>query len=128
MIKSVLNPDGTVALSIGEASLSFTAQELEQQIERLGRIRSQMPEQVPAEPPLIETVIFNPAYNVRTDNMTKASLLSLRHGGFGWLHFEISPQETLNMKRTWTDIVRKLGLEMRTDPYEGPERRLTKPH
>lgn len=128
MIKSALNADGTVALSIGNESLSFTAQELEEQIERLGRIRSQMKEQVPSDPPLIETVIFNPAYSVRTDNMTKASLLSLRHGGFGWLHFEISPQETLNMKRTWIDIVRKLGLEMSSDMYEGPERRLSKPH
>lgn len=128
MIKSILNPDGSVALSIGKESLSFTAQELEEQIERLGRIRAQMHEKVSSEPALIETVIFNPVYNVRTDSMTKACLFSVRHAGYGWLHFEFSPQEAINLKKIWTSIIKKLGLEIYTELYEGPERRLTKPH
>jgi hypothetical protein len=128
MFKSKLNPDGTVELSLGGQSVSLTTPELEEQIERLARVRSQMKEPVPEEPPIIESVVFNPAYAIRTDNMTKASLLRLRHGGFGWLNFELPPQEALNMKRTWTDIVYKLGLDATIGMYEGPERRTAKPH
>ena len=128
MFKSKLNPDGTAELSLGGESVSLTACELEEQIERLARVRSQMNEPVPEEPPIIETVVFNPAYAIRTDNMTKASLLRLRHGGFGWLNFELPPQEALNMKKTWTDIVYKLGLDAAAGMYEGPERRAAKPH
>lgn len=128
MFKSRLNQDGTVELSVGDTSVSLTARELDEQIERLARIRSQMQDQVPVEPPLVESVIFNPAYAIRTDNMTKASLLRLRHGGFGWLNFELPPQEALNMRRTWTDIVYKLGLDAAAGSYDGPERRMSKLH
>jgi hypothetical protein len=128
MLTSRLNQDGTVELSVGGESISLTARELDEQIERLARIRSQMEEKVPVEPPLVESVIFNPAYAIRTDNMTKASLLRLRHGGFGWLNFELPPQEALNMRRVWIDIVFKLGLDTVSGSYEGPERRLHKLH
>lgn len=128
MLTSRLNEDGTVELSVGGESVSLTARELDQQIERLARIRSQMKEPVPVEPPLVESVVFNPAYAIRTDNMTKASLLRLRHGGFGWLNFELPPQEALNMRRAWIDIVYKLGLDTVSGAYEGPERRLNKLH
>jgi hypothetical protein len=128
MLKSRLNQDGTVELSIGGESVSLTAGEMDEQIERLARVRSQMNEPVPHQPPLIETVVFNPEYAIRTDNMTKASLLRLRHGGFGWLNFELPPQEALNMKRTWSDIVYKLGLDTSSEGYDGPERRMPKPH
>lgn len=128
MLTSRLNEDGTVELSVGGESVSLTARELDQQIERLARIRSQMKEQVPVEPPLVESVVFNPAYAIRTDNMTKASLLRVRHGGFGWLNFELPPQEALNMRRAWIDIVYKLGLDTVSGAYEGPERRLNKLH
>jgi len=127
MLKSNMNPDGTVTLSLGNESKSFTAQELDEQIERLARIRSQMEEKVPNDPPLIESVVFNPSYSIRTDHMTRASLLRIRHGGFGWLNFELPPQEALNMRRMWTDIVNKLGLDPSVGIYEGPERR-SKPH
>jgi len=128
MLKSKLNPDGTVSLSINDESMSFTASELEEQMERLARIRSQMGEKVPEEPPLIESVVFNPQYSIRTDHMTKASLLRIRHGGFGWLNFELPPQEALNMRRMWIDIVSRLGLDASSGVYEGPERRSSKPH
>ena len=126
MLTSKLNQDGTVELSVGGESISLTARELDEQIARLARVRSQMEEKVPVEPPLVESVIFNPAYAIRTDNMTKASLLRLRHGGFGWLNFELPPQEALNMRRVWIDIVFKLGLDTVSGNYEGPERRLNK--
>jgi hypothetical protein len=87
-----------------------------------------MNEQVPDEPPLIESVVFIPAYAIRTDNMTKASLLRLRHGGFDWLNLELPPQEALNMKRTWINIVYKLGLDASSGEYGDPERRTTKLH
>jgi hypothetical protein len=128
MLTSKLNQDGTVELSVGGESISLTARELDEQIARLARVRSQMEEKVPVEPPLVESVIFNPAYAIRTDNMTKASLLRLRHGGFGWLNFELPPQEALNMRRVWIDIVFKLGLDTVSGNYEGPERRLNKLH
>lgn len=128
MLKPKLNDDGTVALSIGSESTSFSAQELDEQIARLARIRAQMAEKVPEKPPVVETVIFNPQYFIRTDNMTKAALLSVRHGGLGWLNFELPPQEVLNMRRTWTDIVDKLGLDPSSSHYDGPERRSSKPH
>jgi hypothetical protein len=128
MLKPILNDDGTVDLSIGNESLSFTAQELDEQIARLARIRGQMAEKIPEKPPMVETVIFNPQYFIRTDNMTKAALLSVRHGGFGWLNFELPPQEVLNMRRTWSDIVDKLGLDPSSSLYDGPERRSSKPH
>lgn len=128
MLKSKLNADGTVELSIGTESVSLNASEMDEQIERLARVRSQMAEQVPEQPPLIQSVVFNPIYAIRTDNMTKASLLRVRHGGFGWLNFEMPPQEALNMKKAWTDIVYKLALDAAPGGYEGPERRTTKPH
>lgn len=128
MLKPTLNDDGTVDLSIGNESLSFTARELDEQIARLARIRAQMAEKIPEKPPVVETVIFNPQYFIRTDNMTKAALLSVRHGGFGWLNFELPPQEVLNMRRTWADIVDKLGLDPSSSLYDGPERRSSKPH
>lgn len=128
MIKVKLNPDGTVALSIGDESISLTALEMDEQLARLARVRAQMNEQIPLEPPVIETVVFNPAYAIRTDNMTKASLLRLRHGGYGWINFELPPQEALNMKRMWADIVERLGLESAGGGYLGPERRVSRPH
>jgi hypothetical protein len=128
MLKPKLNDDGTVDLSIGTESVSLTAQELDEQIARLARIRSQMTEKVPEKPPLVETVVFNPQYFIRTDNMTKAALLSIRHGGLGWINFELPPPEVLNMRRTWTDIVDKLGLDPSSGSYEGPERRAQKLH
>ncbi len=109
-------------------SVSLTAREMDEQIERLARVRSQMSEPVPDEPPLVESVVFNPVYVIRMDHMTKACLLRLRHGGFGWLNFELPPQEALNMKRTWSEIVYKLALETPSTAYDGPERRSTKPH
>jgi hypothetical protein len=128
MLKLKMNPDDTVELSLDGQSISLTAREMDEQIERLARVRSQMNEPVSEEPPLIESVVFNPAYAIRTDSMTRASLLRLRHGGFGWLNFELPPQEALNMKKTWTDIVYKLGLDVSGGGYEGPERRIAKPH
>ena len=128
MLKSKLNADGTVELALGAESMCLSASEMDEQIERLARIRAQMAEQVPQQPPLVQTVIFNPVYAVRTDNMTKASLLRLRHGGFGWLNFELPPREALNMKRVWAEIVDKLALEAAAGDYQGPERRNTKPH
>jgi hypothetical protein len=128
MLKPTLNDDGTVNLSLGDETITLTSQELEEQIERLARIRAQLSTQVPNDPPMVETVVYNPQYRVRTDNMTKASLLSVRHGGYGWMHFELSPQEALNMKKIWIDIVNKLGLEVSTENYEGPERRSAKLH
>ena len=128
MLKSRLNADGTVELSIDTESVSLTAPEMDEQIERLARVRAQMAEQVPEQPPLIQSVVFNPAYAIRTDNMTKASLLRVRHGGFGWLNFELPPQEALNMKTAWADIVYKLALDASPGGYEGPERRSAKPH
>ena len=128
MFKPKLNDDGTVDLSIGSESMSFTAQELDEQIARLARIRAQLPESVPEKPPAIETVVFNPQYFIRTDSMTKAALLSVRHGGLGWLNFELPPREVLNMRTTWADIVDKLGLDPSSNPYDGPDRRSAKPH
>lgn len=128
MLIPKLNDDGTVDLSIGAESISYTAQALDEQIARLARIRSQMAEKVPEKPPVIETVVFNPSYFIRTDNMTKAALLSVRHGGLGWINFELPPQEVLNMRRTWTDIVDKLGLDPSSSQYDGPERRSAKLH
>ena len=128
MLRPKLNDDGTIVLSIGTESLSLNAQELDEQIARLARIRSQLPEKVSEKPPLVETVVFNPQYFIRTDNMTKAALLSIRHGGLSWLNFELPPQEVLNMKRTWADIVDKLGLDPTPSFYDGTERRSAKPH
>ena len=127
MLKARLNQDGTVELSIGDASVSLSEREVDEQIERLARIRSQMAQQVPTQPPLVESVVFNPIYAIRTDSMTKASLLRLRHAGFGWLNFELPPPEALNMKRVWAEIVYKLALETPATAYDGPERR-SKPH
>jgi hypothetical protein len=128
MLKSKLNPDDTITLSMGNESMSFTAQELDEQIESLARVRAQMNEKVPDQPSLIEDVVINPSYLIRTDNITKASLLSIRHGGLGWLNFELPPQEALSMRRMWTEIVSKLGLDPSQTFYDGPERRSTTLH
>jgi hypothetical protein len=128
MLKSTLNSDGTIALAIGDESMSFTAQELEEQIAHLARLRAQMSDKVAAEPPPVEFVAVNPGYSVRTDSLSKASLLRIRHGGYGWLNFELPPQEALHMKRMWNDIVQKLGLDPPEDLYSGPERRRSQLH
>ncbi len=127
MPTSSLNADGTVELAIGAESVALDAPAMDELIERLARVRAQMAEQVPEQPPLVQTVVFNPAYAIRIDHMTKAALLRVRHGGFGWLNFELPPQEALNMKRSWIDIVYKLALEAPAGDYQGPERR-AKPH
>ncbi len=115
-------------LSIGDESISLTAPEMDAQIEYLAKLRAQMRDRVPDAPPPIHTVISNPAYSIRTDSMTKAALLRLRHEGYGWLNFELPPLETINMRKTWSDIVFKLGLDVAYGEYEGPERRVNKPH
>ena len=84
-----------------------------------------MPDKVVVEAPPIKFVTVNPDYVVRTDNLTKTSLLRIRDGGYGWLNFELPPQEALHMKRMWSDIVRRLGLDPQEDFYGGPERRRT---
>jgi hypothetical protein len=38
MVKSGLNPDGTVELSVGSESVSLTAREMDEQIQRLARV------------------------------------------------------------------------------------------
>jgi hypothetical protein len=124
MLTSQLNPDGTALLSIGAESVTLNAHELDQQLLHLARLRSQMAERVPEQPPAVESVVFNPAYAIRTDNLTKASLLRLRHEGFGWLNFELPSQEVVNMKKAWTSIVYKLALDVASGAYEGPERRM----
>lgn len=128
MLTSELNPDGTARLSIGTESVTLDAHELDQQIMRLARLRAQMSERVPDQPPAVESVVFGPAYAIRTDNLTKACLLRLRHEGFGWLNFELPSQEVVNMKKAWTSIVYKLALDVATGAYNGPERRVSKPH
>lgn len=127
MLNTKLNNDGTVSLTLGEESVSLNAAELDRQIELLARARAQMSEKFPEEPPRIESVIVNPLYTVRTDNVTKASLLRIRHAGYGWLNFELPSQEALNMKKMWKAIVDKLDLDPYADIYQGPERR-SKPH
>jgi hypothetical protein len=127
MLKPRLNADGTITLFMDNESMSFTAKELDEQIESLGHARAQMSEQVPKEAPLIKSVVINPRYFIRIDNVTKASLLSLRHDGFGWLNFELPAQEVLNMQRMWNDIVSKLDLDS-SDFYTETENPSTKPH
>jgi hypothetical protein len=128
MLKSTINPDGTATLAIGNESTTLTAQELEEQIALLAKLRSQMTEKVDVNPPPVQRVTVNPSYAVRTDKLSKASLLRIRHGGYGWLNFELPPGEVLHMKRMWNDIVHSLGLDPPEDYYEGPERRRSRPH
>ncbi|MDB5821678.1 MAG: hypothetical protein JWR21_382 [Herminiimonas sp.] len=128
MIKSTLNQDGTARLSIGTEEVVLTPRELERQIAELASIRARMLDSVPSEAPYIENVVQQPIYALRTDRVTCASLLSLRHPGFGWIHFELAAKDALVMRRMWTEIVSKLDLEPAVGSYDGPERRTSKPH
>lgn len=128
MLKSKINPDGTATIAIGDAVLTLTALELEEQIAALAKLRSQMADKVEINPPPVQRVTVNPSYAVRTDKLSKASLLRIRHGGYGWLNFELPPGEVLHMKRMWSDIVHSLGLDPPEDYYDGPERRKSRPH
>jgi hypothetical protein len=128
MLKTKLNADGTVDLELGKESTSLTAVEVDQLLEGLGRVRAQMQEKIPEAPPAIEAVVINPAYTVRTDNQTKASLLRIRHSGFGWLNFEIPSHEILNMKKMWKSIADKLDLDSYSDFYEAGRGHSEKPH
>lgn len=123
MLESTQNPDGTITLSIGDASISLTAAELDEQIAQLAQLRARVPDKVPLEAPPVGAITVNPGYGVRVDSLSKACLLRIRHGGLGWLNFELPPQEVLHMKRMWNDIVQKLGLDPPDDLYTGPERR-----
>ena len=128
MIETKLNADGTISLTIGNETIYLNANELDRQIASLARMRAQMKEAIPEEPTPIETVIVNPSYMVRTDNVTKASLLRIRHGGFGWLNFELPSTEAVNMKQMWKAIVEKLDIDPVNDLYGVPERNLPKLH
>lgn len=128
MLEPKLNIDGTVDLEVGSEAVSLTAAELDQLLEHLARLRAQMQEKVPEDPPAIHGVVFNPAYTVRTDNQSKASLLRIRHSGFGWLNFEIPSHEILNMKKMWKTIAERLDLEVYSDYYEAGRRHTDKPH
>ncbi len=128
MLEPKLNADGTVSLGAGDETISLSAAELDQLLERLARVRSQMMEKVPEDPPAIQGVVSNPAYMVRTDNQTKASLLRIRHSGFGWLNFEIPSHEILNMKKMWKTIVDNLELDPYAEFYESGRQPTGRPH
>lgn len=128
MLNGKLNADGTAQLTLDDASANFTASELEQAMQTLSMLRARMPEPVPDSFSQVDTVYFNPVYTVRLDRESKACLLSLRHGGFGWLHFELPTQEVLNMRTMWNHIVDRMDLEPPAGLYDGPERRRAKPH
>jgi hypothetical protein len=128
MLEPKLNADGTVSLGDEDGAISLSAAELDQLLERLARVRSQMTEKIPQEPPAVQGVVANPAYMVRTDNQTKASLLRIRHSGFGWLNFEIPSHEIINMKKMWKAIVDKLELDPYSEFYESERRPTDKPH
>jgi hypothetical protein len=128
MIKSSLNQDGTARLVIGTEEVVLTPRELERQIAELASIRAQMLDAVPPEASYIENVVRQPIYTLRTDRETCASLMSFRHPGYGWIHFELAAKDALVMRRMWSEIVSKLDLEPAVGSYEGPERRNPKPH
>ncbi|MGV3741888.1 MAG: hypothetical protein ACO1NO_06230 [Burkholderiaceae bacterium] len=128
MLEPKLNADGSVSLGDGDGAISLSAAELDQLLERLARVRSQMTEKIPEQPPAVQGVVSNPAYMVRTDNQTKASLLRIRHSGFGWLNFEIPSHEILNMKKMWKTIVDKLELDPYSEFYESGRAPIDKPH
>lgn len=115
MMNAKLNPDGTVKLSIGNESINLTASSLDNHIVLLTAIRANMAEKHPEEPPPVQEVVVNPAYRMRTDKITKACLLRIRHEGLGWLNFELPPQEALNMRRIWNSVVERLELEPESD-------------
>ncbi|MES2537566.1 MAG: hypothetical protein V4632_17035 [Pseudomonadota bacterium] len=115
-------------LAIGDESISLTAQELEEQMAHLAQLRASMMDRVPVEPPPIGKVMVDPRYAVRTESLTKTCLLRMRHDGYGWLDFELPPQEALHMKKMWIDIVHSLGLDPPEESYNGPERRKSRPH
>lgn len=128
MIDTRLNRDGSATLRLGNEEVTLSAAELSRQIDALATLRAQMLDTVPTEIPAIVEVVPRPAYAIRTDRVTRDSLLSLRHPGLGWLHFELGPEDALTMRRMWTDIVMKLGLDPVPGVYDGPERRGQKPH
>jgi hypothetical protein len=128
MLKTKLNADGTVDLELGSESASLTATEVDRLLEGLAQMRAQMHEKIPEAPPVIQGVVFNPAYTVRTDKQTKASLLRIRHAGFGWLNFEIPSHEILNMKKMWKSVADKLELDTYSDFYETGRGPSEKPH
>jgi hypothetical protein len=111
MISAKMNGDESVTLSLNGESTEMTASELDEQIAHLASLRAKLGERVPDDPPQIEEVVINPSYRVRVDRETKASLLRIRHAGYGWLNFEIGPQEALNMKCVWEAIVIRLELD-----------------
>jgi hypothetical protein len=128
MLKTKLNADGTVDLELENEAASLTAADVDRLLEGLARVRAQMQEKIPEAPPAIHGVVFNPSYTVRTDNQTKASLLRIRHSGFGWLNFEIPSHEILNMKKMWKSVADKLELDTYSDFYEAGRGHSEKPH
>jgi hypothetical protein len=127
-INGKLKENGQVEIAFDERTLTFTAEELDQALQKLAELRSRLPELVPQEQPPVDLVYFNPVYKVRLDRETKACLLSLRHGGFGWLNFELPTPEVLNMRTMWNHIVDRMDLEPAVGMYDGPERRRDRPH
>lgn len=111
MINAKMNGDELITLSLNDETTDMTASELDKQIALLASLRAKMAEGVPENPPQIEEVVIHPHYRVRVDKETKASLLRIRHAGYGWLNFEIAPQEAMNMKNIWEAIVDKLELD-----------------
>jgi len=101
----------SIVLTLEGSRMEMTAGELDEHLALLASLRAKMSEAIPADPPPIGEVVVNPSYRIRIDRNSKASLLRLRHEGYGWLNFEISPGEALNMKNIWNSVVEKLELE-----------------
>ena len=119
MINAKMNGDEAVTLSLNDETIDMTAGELDKHITLLAALRARMAEGVPESPPQIGEVVINPSYRVRVDKETKASLLRIRHTGYGWLNFEIAPQEAMNMRNIWEAIVNKLELDVPPAAAEG---------
>ncbi len=119
MLSFTLNPDSTLTLSLNNESIHLTSEELDQRISELSAIRAQMQPGIPEEPPSIQEAVVNPLYAIRVDRVTRACLLRIRHPGLGWLNFEIPSQEIVNMKEVWSEIARRLELELH-DAIQAP--------
>jgi hypothetical protein len=79
---------------------SLTANELDNLIAKLSRVRSEMDPSVPLEPPIRNSIeaIRDPAWYAPPAESTPGSaVLILRHPGFGWIAFGMPKQTAFEM-------------------------------
>jgi hypothetical protein len=80
-------------------SLELGSREVDALLVALARTRARMEDRHPARVERTRLMVgtINPSWQLASDGVRGGSVLSLRHPGFGWLHFSLPKQEATKL-------------------------------